>query len=271
MLIVKPRASADETRVAAAVDRFCDGLQLEQVVDDFALTFRQREIAARAWKAEQGRFDQTQAAVTETLDQGVGHWLGEAALLLDPHNRRLFGAGGDAAQAGQLRLFVLRSLLANQALLFWLKGRRERPQEDAPELLPAVKQAVAFLRPYFLAAGSDLGIVESCPGLRVAGAGEALRHILLNLLVDLLCQAPAAAHFAVAMTRQDAQTALQVMRAPAGGHAGAVARWRLDERSPGLRLAADIARDQDMVCVFGGGSGVLAQLDMAVWEGAGAG
>ena len=267
MLIVKSPVSADDARAAEAVDRFCDGLQLERVVDDFASTFRQREIAAQAWKAEQGRFTQTLTAVTETLDHGVGHWLGEAALLLDPHNRRLFGAGSDAAQAGQLRLFVLRSLLANQALLFWLQGRRGRPQEDAPELLPVVKQAVAFLRPYFLAAGSDLGIVESCPGLRVAGSGEALRHILLNLLIDLLCQAPAAPHFAVAMTRQDSEVALQVVHGLAGG-AAAGARLSIDERSPGLRLAADIARDQDMVCGFGGAAGTLVKLKMAVWESA---
>ena len=258
MLIVKSPVSADDARAAEAVDRFCDGLQLERVVDDFASTFRQREIAAQAWKAEQGRFTQTLTAVTETLDHGVGHWLGEAALLLDPHNRRLFGAGSDAAQAGQLRLFVLRSLLANQALLFWLQGRRGRPQ---------VKQAVAFLRPYFLAAGSDLGIVESCPGLRVAGSGEALRHILLNLLINLLCQAPAAPHFAVAMTRQDSEVALQVVHGLAGG-AAAGARLSIDERSPGLRLAADIAQDQDMVCGFGGAAGTLVKLKMAVWESA---
>ncbi len=270
MLIVRPRVSVGETGVAEAVDRFCDGLQLEKVVDDFTLTFRQREIAARAWKAEQERFDQTLTAVTETLDHGVGHWLGEAALLLDPHNRRLFGAGGDAAQAGQLRLFVLRTLLANQALLFWLQGRRECPQEDAPELLPVVKQVVAFLRPYFLAAGSDLGIVESCPGLRVAGSGEALRHILLNLFVDLLCQAPAVPHFAVAMTRQDSQATLRVAHGlPSGLAAGT--RWHLDARSPGLRLAADIARDQNMVCGFGGASGTLTQIEMAVWADAGTG
>ena len=106
---------------------------------------------------------------------------------------------------------------------------------------------------------------ESCPGLRVAGSGEALRHILLNLLIDLLCQAPAAPHFGVAMTRQDSQLVLQVVHGLAGG-AAAGARLSIDERSPGLRLAADIARDQDMVCSFGGAAGTLAQLEMAIWE-----
>ena len=45
MLIVRSPVSADDARVAEAVDRFCDGLQLERVVDDFASTFRQRGAA----------------------------------------------------------------------------------------------------------------------------------------------------------------------------------------------------------------------------------
>ena len=48
-------------------------------------------------------------------------------------------------------------------------------------------------------------------------------------------------------------------------------RRSIDERSPGLRLAADIAQDQDMVCGFGGAAGTLVKLKMAVWESAGRG
>ena len=260
MKIVRPWTNDRSGNPARNTGRLDDGMQLEKVVDDFALAFRQREIATEGWREEQENFVQTMAAVTDALGNGPARWLSEIALLLAEGGKSATAAS--PAQTNRIRLGVLRSLQANEALMFWLQGRRRPPLNDEPELAPLIKEVVSFLRPYFTAAGSDLGISELCPGVHVSASSKAVGHILRNVLVDMLCQAPAANSYALAAVR-DGESLLLTVSARSL-QLGDARRWCLDSRSPGLRLAADIARDQALIRDLMPGAGTLARLELGV-------
>ena len=126
---------------------------------------------------------------------------------------------------------------------------------DEPELAPLIKAVVSFLRPYFTAAGSDLGISELCPGVPVSASSQAVGHILRIVLADLLCQAPAANSYALAAVRNGESLLLTVSAHPLQVE---------DSRAPGLRLAADIARDQALIWDLRPDAGTLARLGLGL-------
>ena len=74
----------------------------------------------------------------------------------------------------------------------------------------------------------------------------------------MLCQAPAANSYAVAAVRNGGSRRLTVSARPL--QVDDSRRWCLDSRSPGLRLAADIARDQALIGDLMPDAGTLARL-----------
>ena len=251
--MVRPWTNDRSGHPARNTGRLDDGMQFEKVVDDFALAFRPREIATEGWREERGNFVQTMAAATDILGNGPARWLSEMALLLADSGKSATAAS--PAQTSRIRLGVLRSLQVNEALMFWLQGRRRPPLNDEPELAPLIKAVVSFLRPHFTAAGSDLGISELCPGVHVSASIKAVGHILRIVLADMLCQSPAANSYALAAVRNGESRLLTVSARP----------LQVDDcRSPGLRLAADIARDQALIWDVMPDAGTLAWLELEV-------
>ena len=112
------------------------------------------------------------------------------------------------------------------------------------------------------AAGSDLGISERCPGVHVSASSKVVGHILRDVLADMLCQAPAANSYAVAAVRNGGSLLLTVSARPL--QVDDSRRWCLDSRSPGLRLAADIARDQALIGDLMPDAGTLARLGLGL-------
>ena len=138
---------------------------------------------------------------------------------------------------------------------------------DEPELAPLIKAVVSFLRPHFTAAGSDLGISELCPGVPVSASSQAVGHSLRIVLADLLCQALAANSYALAAVRNGGSLLLTVSARPLQVEDSR--RWCFDSGSPGLRLAADIARDQALIWDLMPDAGTLARLELGVCPAAG--
>jgi len=262
MRIVRPSHRHAGVRRAIEAAHMIDGMQLERVVDDFSLAFRQREIAARAWREEHRQLINTTARVIEAIDHGFLDWLGSATLLLDPQNDP--ASANPAALADGLRLPVLRLLLGQQALAYWLRAQQMPAPDECPELSSIVQRATRFMRPYFAAADNDLGISESLPGIAVHGCADAVMHLLLNILVDVLAQAAAPQRFALAM-RETAGGVRLSLQAGSASHKGKAAnrRWCLDARSRGLQLAADIARDQNLRCEWLPARGTLVAIEFA--------
>ncbi len=112
-----------------------------------------------------------------------------------------------------------------------------------------------------MAGKSKLGISERCPGGHVSASSKAVGHILRNVL-DMLCQAPAANGYAVAAVRNGGSLLLAVSARPL--QLDGSRRWCLDSRSPGLRLAADLARDQALIGDLMPDAGILARLGLGV-------
>ncbi len=264
MRVVRPWTHHQKARHVLESAHLIDGMQLEKVVDDFSLAFRQREIATQAWRVEHNNFAKATSRVIDVIDNGFANWLGSALRLLDPKNQREFPGDAGRSQKEQLRLMVLCTLLGGQALAFGLRGQNQRAPDDRPELLSVLKRATAMLQPYFAAAGSELGISESLPGVTVHGSGEAISHIVLNVLVDVLRQAADPQRFALAMASQDGTVNIS-LHADAISRDGGISsrRWCLDARSQGLQLAVDIARDQDFTCEWLPDSGGLARIGFA--------
>ena len=263
MRIVRPSHYHAGARRAVEAAHMVDGMQLERVVDDFSLAFRQREIAARAWSEEHRQFVDTTARVIEAIDHGFLDWLGSAALLLDPHNDPT--SAKPAALSDDLRLPVLRLLLGQQALAYWLRARQKPAPDERPELSLIVNRAKRFMQPYFAAAGSELGVSESLPGVTVHGCAEAVLHLLLNVLVDVLAQAAIPQCFTLAMCKTAGGVRLSLQMGSTLFKNEAVnRRWCLDACSQGLRLAADIARDQNLRCEWLPERGTLAEIEFAV-------
>jgi len=113
-----------------------------------------------------------------------------------------------------------------------------------------------------MAGKSKLGISERCPGGHVSASSKAVGHILRNVLADMLCQAPAANSYAVAAVRNGGSLLLTVSARPL--QLDGSRRWRLDSRWPGLRLAADLARDQALIGDLMPDAGILARLGLGV-------
>jgi len=113
-----------------------------------------------------------------------------------------------------------------------------------------------------MAGKSKLGISERCPGGHVSASSKAVGHILRNVLADMLCQAPAANSYAVAAVRNGGSLLLTVSARPL--QLDGSRRWRLDSRWPGLRLAADLARDQALIRDLMPDAGILARLGLGV-------
>ena len=78
----------------------------------------------------------------------------------------------------------------------------------------------------------------------------------------MLCQAPAANSYAVAAVRNGGSRRLTVSARPL--QVDDSRRWCLDSRSPGLRLAADLARDQALIGDLIPDAGTLARLGLGL-------
>ena len=78
----------------------------------------------------------------------------------------------------------------------------------------------------------------------------------------MLCQAPAANSYALAAVRNGESLLLTVSARPLQVEDSR--RWCLDSRAPGLRLAADIARDQALIRDLRPDAGTLARLELGV-------
>ena len=113
-----------------------------------------------------------------------------------------------------------------------------------------------------MAGKSKLGISERCPGGHVSASSKAVGHILRNVLADMLCQAPAANSYALAAVRNGGSLLLTVSARPL--QLDGSRRWRLDSRWPGLRLAAEVARDQALIRDLMPDAGILARLGLGV-------